>query len=316
MSKRPSEEQRRTLGRGKAVKGDSVFKRTFNKALDDVAAAKRYSPLGSENDLAHKLGVSRTTVRKVLAELGRRNIVTADGVRTIVRRPRKADYFLRAETVSTAAQVEKKFMEWLLRDDRKPGDYINGLELARHFGVSTSGIREYLNRFNRFGLIEKRQNASWVFRGFTSDFALELFEVRELFEIRSAIAFAKQPRNAESWKLLNALESEHHSLLLTIDRRYHDFSDLDERFHRLLYDASKNRFVTDFYDIISLIFHYHYQWNKIDEKERNYVALHEHLEYIEALRSRDVKRVVVACKRHLSSARKTLLASIAPQDTG
>ena len=186
------------------------------------------------------------------------------------------------------------------------------LEFARAAGVSTSGIREYLNRFSRFGLIEKRQNAGWSFRGFTREFALELFEVRELFETRSAIAFATQPRDAPSWRTLADLEVEHRQLLETIGRRYHDFSDLDERFHRLVNDASHNRFIVDFYEVISLIFHYHYQWNKTDERQRNEVALLEHLDYIEALFSRDPGRIEMACKSHLKSARKTLLASIDP----
>ena len=73
---------------------------------------------------------------------------------------------------------------------------------SRKSGVSTSGIREYLNRFSRFGLIEKRPNSGWLFRGFTQEFALELFEVRELFETRSAIVFATQPRDAPAWKAL------------------------------------------------------------------------------------------------------------------
>ncbi len=52
-----------------------------------------------------------------------------------------------------------------------------------------------------------------------------------------------------------------------------------------------NRFMMDFYDVISMIFHYHYQWNKADEKERNTVAIHEHLAYIAALRSRDARAI-------------------------
>ena len=110
--------------------------------------------------------------------------------------------------------------------------------------------------------------------------------------------------------MLRDLEAEHRQLLTQIKRRYHDFSDLDERFHRLITDASMNRFMADFYDIISLIFHYHYQWRKADEKERNAAALREHLDYIEALRTRNPDRVEAACRRHLNSARNTLLASI------
>ena len=162
----------------------------------------------------------------------------------------------------------------------------------------------------RFGLVEKRPNSGWIFRGFTPDFALELFEVRELFEIRSAKAFAAQPKDLPAWKSLEALEAEHRSLLKRIRTDYQDFSNLDERFHRLIYDASRNRFMEGFYDLISLIFHYHYQWRKEGEKQRNAVAVREHLDYIAALKSGDPERVEASCRRHLKSARRTLLSSI------
>ena len=77
----------------------------------------------------------------------------------------------------------------------------------------------------------------------------------------------------------------------SIEERYHDFSDLDSRFHRLMNTAAPNRFIDGFYDIITLIFHYHYQWNKRDERQRNEVAIREHIEYIDALLSRDIVRV-------------------------
>ena len=293
------------------MRGETVYKRTFNRALDYLAQLTPGSPLPSENTLTRDVDASRTTVRKVLDELHGRGIFSGEpGARVMARLPVAADYFPETETVATSAQVEKKFMEWMLRGDRKPGDVVNGLELARQFGVSTNAIREYLNRFSRFGLIERRPNSSWIIRGFTRDFALELFEVREIFELRSALVFARQPESDSAWKTLAKLEVEHRDLLRHLDLRYHDFSDLDERLHRLINGTSGNRFIVDFHDIISLIFHYHYQWSKTDERERNEVAIGEHLEYIAALFSRDLKRIERACRLHLTSARKTLLASI------
>jgi DNA-binding GntR family transcriptional regulator len=217
--------------------------------------------------------------------------------------------FPQAETVTTAAQVEDRFMEWMLRDNARPGTAINELELARKFGVATTGIREFLNRFQRFGLIEKRPNAGWVFKGFTSSFALELFEIREMFELRSARALAALPDASPHWRQLEAMRTEHLDLLDEIEVRYHDFSDLDSRFHRLINAAVPNRFIDGFYDIITVIFHYHYQWNKHDERQRNEVAIREHLTYIEALFSRNISMVELACRSHLASARETLLRS-------
>ena len=293
------------------MRGESVYKLAFNAMLDILCAEAIATPFPTETAFARRLGASRTTVRKAIAEMRDRKLIkNVEGKWRVVRRPRKADYFPAAETVATYARVEKKFMEWMLLADRQPGDVVNGLELARQFKVSTGVIREYLSRFSRFGLIERRPNSSWTIRGFTREFALEIFAVRELFEFRSAVAFATLPEHAPEWEKLKTLELEHRDLLKRIKTNFRDFSDLDERFHRLINDASQNRFIVDFYDVISLIFHYHYQWNKADERARNRIAILEHLDYIEALFSRHPKRIELACMTHLNSARKTLLASV------
>lgn len=294
------------------MKTDNVYKRAFNHMLDMVSAAEKGAVLPSENDLSAKLGVSRTTVRKVLTQLADRRIIAAEGGTRLVVSPGVADaYFPDTETEPTSAQVEKRFMEWMLRGDTKPGTLINELDLARQFGVGTTGIREFLNGFSRFGLIEKRPNAGWLFKGFTEDFAFELFEIREMFELRSAIAFSQLPPNAPIWSRLRLIERQHHELLDAIDTRYHDFSDLDNRFHRLVNEAVPNRFIDDFYDIITFIFHYHYQWNKRDEQKRNRVAIIEHLDYIAALFARDRGQVEAALRTHLTSARDTLTSAFA-----
>jgi DNA-binding GntR family transcriptional regulator len=208
-----------------------------------------------------------------------------------------------------AAQVEERFMEWMLRDNARPGTAINELDMARKFGVATTGIREFLNRFQRFGLIEKRPNAGWIFKGFTTSFALELFDIREMFELRSARALAALPVASTHWTQLEVLRTQHLELLADIDVRFHDFSDLDSRFHRFINSAAPNRFIDSFYDIITVIFHYHYQWNKADERQRNEAAIKEHLTYIEALFTRNAAMVELACRAHLASAKETLLNS-------
>jgi len=292
------------------MKTDAVFKRAFNEVLDVVGGIADGSRLPSEKALSEQLGVSRTTVRKVIATLTARGVVAGNGRERIVHSSRGTmSPFPQAETVSAFEQVEKRFMEWILRENTRPGTMINELELARRFGVATTGIREFLNRFQRFGLIEKRPNSGWLFKGFTESFALELFEIREVFELRSAIAFAGLPASSPLWPRLQALRDEHLSLLSDIERRYQDFSDLDSRFHRLVNSATPNRFVDSFYDVITLIFHYHYQWNKRDERQRNEAAIREHLAYIDALLSQNVVVVVPACRAHLESAKTTLLRS-------
>lgn len=293
------------------MKTNTVFKRAHNQCLSLISMTAVGSHLGTESDLATALGVSRTTVRNILITLEESGIIQIRQRDKVVSRlPHSSDFFPDFETQSSVEVVEKKFMQWILREDYKSAQQINTLELARQFGVSTSAVREYLSRFSQFGLLERREYGGWEFKGFTQDFAEELSEVRDLFEIRSAQKFIELPEDHPAWRLLDQLEEQHRRLRETVSVRHTDFSELDERFHRLINNVVPNRFMTNFYHIISMIFHYHYHWNKVGAAERNRVAIEEHLAYIAALKSRDREAVMTACLAHLKTARRTLLLSI------
>jgi DNA-binding GntR family transcriptional regulator len=294
-----------------AVKTNAIFKRTYNAFLDLIAARPLGAPLGSEPRLAAELDVSRTTIRAALSALSARDLIALAGREKIIRRrPAPADYYPEIETEPVSDLVEKRFMQWILHGDCKPGQQINSLELARQFGVSTSAIREYLNGFHQFGLLERRPSGSWIVKGFTKEFALELSEVRELFELRSVQRFVELPESDAAWRALEIIQRDHLLLRQEIEKRHVDFSPLDERFHRLINNCSRNRFMVNFYALISMIFHYHYQWSKIGEKERHGVAIDEHLAYIAALQSRDSELAMAHCRAHMNTARATLLRSI------
>jgi len=294
------------------AKGNNVYKDAYNRCLGLLESTGN---LPSEPELGATLGVSRTTVRSILARMEETGLISWNKRdKTMLRAPCLDDYFPTEETDSLSQVIERSFMRRLLAGGAEPGMQINELELAREIGVGTTGVREFLIRFSRFGLIEKRRNSHWVLKGFTRSFALELAEIREMFELRSAAAFAALPPNDPAWAELDRLEAEHHALAGAGAARSNAFSELDERFHRLVHGASLNRFIVDFYDVIAMVFHYHYQWNKADERQRNEVALREHLAYIAALKSRDPAKIDAACRRHLKSARDTLLASVPEGD--
>lgn len=289
-------------------KRNTVFKKAFNAGLTALAVGEE---LPSEAELGDRLGVSRTTVRSVLDHMAERGLIAWDRrAKRVLRPPEPTDFFPDGEVEPLSSKIEQAFLKRILSADSEPGRQINEADLAREIGVSTSALREFLIRFSRFGLIEKQRNRSWVLKGFTEAFAIELTEVREMFEMRSARAFLRLAPEHPAWADLDAIEAEHRRLLGDIDRRYQAFSELDDRFHRLIHQASANRFIIDFYDVISMIFHYHYQWSKEGEKERNRNAVVEHLNYIAGLKSRNELDAEFFCRKHLASARETLLASI------
>jgi DNA-binding GntR family transcriptional regulator len=297
------------------MKTNAVFKRTYNFCLDALAQRAIGSHLGSEPTLAAETGVSRTTIRAALLALSDKGLIGLNGrEKIVIRQPIAADYYPETETEPVSDIVEKRFMQWILHGDCRPGQQINSLELARQFGVSTSAIREYLTGFTQFGLLERRPNGSWIVKGFTKEFALELSEVRELFELRSVQKFVELPESDSVWRALEGIYRDHVLLKAEIEQRPADFSALDERFHRLINNTSRNRFMVNFYALISVIFHYHYQWSKVGETDRHRVAIDEHLAYIHALESRNKELAMAHCRAHMNTARASLLRSIAVHD--
>lgn len=289
-------------------KQNNVYKEAYNRCLSLLDSGRS---LPSEPELGTTLGVSRTTVRTILTRMEEAGLIEWNKrSKMVLRDVEPGDFFPDDETDTLSQIIERSFMRRLLAGGAQAGMQINELELAREIGVGTTSVREFLIRFSRFGLIEKRRNSHWVLKGFTRAFATELTEIREIFELRSAMAFAALSKDNPVWSQLSAMEEEHRLFLETVTERFEAFSELDERFHRLIHSASHNRFIVDFYDVIAMIFHYHYQWNKTNERKRNAVAAEEHLHYIAALQSRDPVKVEEACRRHLRSARETLLQSI------
>ncbi len=292
-------------------RSNAVYKETYNRCLDFIGEIGLDGSLPPETAFAERWGISRTTVRAVLEHLKDTGLIDWEGRRkTILRLPVATDFYSADETQTTAEKVEAAFMEYVLGGDLAPGTILRESELAREFGASPSAVREFLIRFSRFGLIEKEPNRHWILRGFTQEFAVELFDVREMFETRAFARFCNEGPESESHQALIAMKPDFQRLGDAIETEFMSFPRLDERFHRIVIDLLDNRFVDDFFQIVSMIFHYHYRWNKSDEQERNLTATREHLAVIGAVESGDMTAASAAFHTHLCSARRTLMQSV------
>ena len=290
------------------ARSDRVYKQACNDCLDLIAVG---GELPSIAGLARRLGTSRTTVRRVLQRLGELGLASGGkNGRTILRAPKRGDYFSSTETQSTEKMIENAFMNWVLHANVQPLTRFREAELSRQFDVSNSALREFLIRFSRFGLIRKEPRRYWVFEGFTRELAFELSEVRELFELRAIRFLVELPEDDAIWSRIRALREDHLSILSNIEEEYMRFPRLDAQFHRTINAASENRFISDFQDLISIIFHYHYLWSKSGERERNKTAVVEHLACLNALIERNKEKACAALENHLATSRQTLVAAI------
>ncbi len=201
-------------------------------------------------------------------------------------------------------------VDWVLRFDVPAGTPLNVAQLAKQFSVPPHSLQEFLSGLSHFGLVERRPRGGWRLLGFTPDYAVELTEFRMVLEMNAVRALATLPQSHPVWAQLTALRADHVALLQRIETDFHDFSKLDEQFHGTINSVVRNRFVEEFQKVISLIFHYHYQWDKKRERQRNETAIREHLTILDALQRHDGAAAEAAARAHLLTSKETLLASL------
>ena len=284
----------------------TVFKRSANQLLDHIAAHVAIGELlPTELQMAALVDGSRTAIRSALAYFDTQGLISDLKERRLLRKPRRKEYFDMADLQSGADRLRPVLMERIYHSDLPPGAEFAEAELARAAGVSTISVREFLIEFSRYGLIAKKPHGGWRLCAFDRAFAMEVADVRQLFELAAIDHFGTLAPADPAFAALDELIARHEQL-----KSAKDFPALDREFHTFLIGLLGNRFAQGFYDIVSLVFHYHYQWDKGAESARNQYAAHEHLDILRALARRDFGAAREAMRVHLDSSRSTLLHAI------
>ena len=295
----------------------TVFKRCANQLLTHIASHGAIGEtLPTEQQMADLVGGSRTAIRRTLVYFHTQGLINGMKERRLLRKPVRGDYFDIADLQSGTERVRQVLMDRIYHSDLPPGAEFAEAELARAAGVSTISVREFLIEFSRYGLIEKKPHGGWRLCAFDRSFAMEVADVRQMFELAAIERFGALAPDDPAFAVLDDLIARHEQLGSLMPARHKDFPALDRDFHTFLIELLDNRFAQGFFDIVSLVFHYHYQWDKGTEMARNQYAAHEHLDILRALARRDIAAALDAMRVHLNSAGSTLLQSIRSQELG
>ncbi|MGF1868421.1 FCD domain-containing protein [Photobacterium indicum] len=284
-----------------------------NQLLDAIQLGHIDSPLPSQSALADLFSVSRTTIRYVINDLCDKGVLEQVGDCCVIGRlPVEDDGYVAAmsEKDIQTVEFETYFNDAIKNKHIMPGQEFTELELSKQSKCSTTVVREHLIRFSRFSLIENIERGRWRMVRFEKSYAASLFELREMLECHALSRFMNLPRNDNRWKQALYLLHEHRELRETVVSEYQAFSELDHKFHRLLLSASHNPFMDQFYDIISVIFHFHYQWDNSDLRKRNMVAIEEHMAVLSKMLSGDDIGAMGELRHHLQTAKRTMENSL------
>ena len=285
----------------------------INQVIDDMSRGHIPSPLPSQSALAEMYNISRTTVRHIQSHLCTRGVlaqVNHDYV--ITRQPTSEDGFT-CDAAPLAEQnrlFEQAFFSMINQRQLRAGESFSELQLARAAGVSPVVVREYLLKFSRYNLIESDKRGQWSMKQFDQSYAEQLFELREMLETHALQHFLNLPDNDPRWLQAKTLLEEHRALRDSIGDSFRTFSLLDRDFHSLLLSAANNIFFNQSLEIISVIFHFHYQWDESDLKQRNIIAIDEHMTILSALICRNDLDANLALRNHLSTAKQSMIRSL------
>ena len=285
----------------------------INQMLEAIAKNHIPSPLPSQAALAEMFNISRTTVRHVMEHLQQCGVLEKVAENWIIaRQPEPSDGFATA-LPSPEAQtllIEQAFFQMINQRQLMAGDSFSELQLAQAVGTSPMAAREFLLRFCRYGLIENIRRGHWLLKKFEPEYAEKLFELRELLEIHALKRFINLPADDPRWVAARDLQRRHRQMRDTIAESYRNFSQLDREMHALILSAAENPFFDQSLELISMIFHFHYQWDESDLKQRNIVALEEHMAILTALISRNDAEAIMSLHRHLNTAKGSMQRSI------
>ncbi|AUG99275.1 GntR family transcriptional regulator [Pectobacteriaceae bacterium CE70] len=285
----------------------------INQIIDGMVRGHIPSPLPSQSALAEMYNISRTTVRHILNHLTEQGVLAQVGRDySIIRTPGHHDGF---ECISAPLDeqnriFEQAFFNMINQRQLKSGETFSELQLARAAGVSPVVVREYLLKFCRYNLIVSERRGQWSMKQFDQSYAEQLFELREMLEIHSLQHFLNRPEHDPLWLEAKALLERHRLLRDSIGDNYRMFSQLDRDFHALILSAAKNTFFNQSLEIISVIFHFHYQWDESDLKQRNIIAVDEHMTILSALICRNDLDATLALRNHLETAKQSMIRSI------
>jgi len=268
--------------------------------------------MANDIELTKLLSISRTTVRACVEHLCESGIDKREGPNKVVlRQPTQEDFFnIKNKNSTKDVQIEKYFLDLINTGKLLPGDRFSELSLANNSGCTTITVREFLIKFSNNGLIEKIPRGRWKMVKFDEDFARELVSFRQMVEMQAITDLLKTPKDNPIWKELEEILAQHQAVSADMENRYLEFPDLDKALHYAIKKSTTNRFTNQFYDIVSFVCHYHYQWDKTGELERFTTAINEHIDILNNLVTHNTAGAIMSMERHLQSAETTLLRCV------
>ena len=187
---------------------------------------------------------------------------------------------------SLRGKVFHKLREDILTGKYKDGEELREISLGEELGVSRTPVREALRQLELEGLVEIIPNKGAYVTGITRKDVIVIYKIRSMLEglcARWATDHITDEQIEELEEIV--LLSEFHSHKTSQGTAQH-VSELDGKFHKILYEASNSRIL----EHVLSDFHKYVQGARrmsIGSRDRAEKSIAEHRAILEAMKNKD-----------------------------
>ncbi len=187
---------------------------------------------------------------------------------------------------SLRGKVFQKIREDILAGKYKDGEELREISLGEELGVSRTPVREALRQLELEGLVKIIPNKGAYVTGITPKDIVDIYKIRSNLEgvcARWATEHITEEQIEELEEII--LLSEFH-LQRVSQGKAQQVSDLDGKFHKILYEASNSRILehvlTDFHKYVQMA-----RRMSVGNKDRAEKSIAEHRAILEAIKKKD-----------------------------
>lgn len=227
-----------------------------------------------------------------------------------------ADQELPDQELPLADRAYRDLRQAIVRGDFAPGARLRVEELAQRFAVSSSPLREALNRLAGQGLVRSLENRGFRVAPLTARGVSDIARVRVLVEgeaLRDAMAHGDDAWEAQVVAAAHALALAERRLGDEARSLDDDWSARHRRFHLSLYAACSSPMLLELADVLFDNAERYRRWSARHRQAPRHKN-DEHQRLMAAVLARDVERAVKLLRTHIGRTEKLVVAALQGAD--
>jgi len=199
-------------------------------------------------------------------------------------------------------QIYEALRQDIIDQKIKFGQKLVNRDLREHYGVSSTPVRDAINRLYQDGLLEDISNVGARVIDFDYNFAIEINEIISMLSIEAVGLSAKKARMDEIVPVLNECIRQQ---LAHIDTP--DYFIYDRNFHQTFFDFCYNERYKQIYiqqqTLWEILFRFFYQ----DKESTKSDAIYQHQQILDAYQHGDIRLAQEYLERHCQDAAQVFI---------